>query len=261
MTVDIHGLGWRPDLPDVRDYEYGKRNRVERPQALPPIVSLRAMQSPIRDQGSEGSCVGHAIAAGVDYLRRADKRQDARWKADDTIYSPRWVYNRARWYEGPEWVDIDAGAYIRFGIRGINKEGVPPESNWRYVPGEYKAEPTFFAEKQKHRWRLGSYNRCTRLDETLNALAAGTPVVFGFTCYSNMFAPDVSRTGEIPMPAGSVAGGHAVLAVGYDMHRRLVEFKNSWGTGWGDDGYGWLPFDFIGNVNLSDDHWAMIAEA
>lgn len=261
MSVDVKGLGWRPDIPDVRDYQYKGRHKVERPQALPPAISLRAMQSPVRDQGSEGSCVGHAIAAGVDYLRRAEKREEPQWKADDTIYSPRWVYNRARFYEGPEWVQIDAGAYIRFGIKGINKEGVPPESSWRYVPGEFSVEPTFFAESQKRRWKLGSYTRCTSLDQTLNALAAGRPVVFGFTCYANMFGASASETGIIPMPSGGVLGGHAVLAVGYDMNRRAVEFKNSWGPDWGDQGYGWIPFDFIGNTNLSDDHWALISEA
>lgn len=258
---DEKGLGWRPDLPDVRDYEYGNRFTVERPAALPLSVSLRGMQSPVRDQGNEGSCVGHAIAAGVDCLRRSDKRREARWRADDTIYSPRWVYHRARFLEGPQWVQIDAGAYIRFGIKGVAKEGIPPESNWRYEPGKFTDAPTFFAESQKARWKLGLYTRCATLAETLNSLDAGRPVVFGFTCYSSMFSPHVARTGVIPLPSGSVEGGHAVLAVGYDRARKLIEFKNSWGADWGDDGYGWLPFAYFDNRNLSDDHWSLGGEA
>ena len=37
-------------------------------------------------------------------------------------------------------------------------------------------------------------------------------------------------------------GGHAVAIVGYDDNGFI--FKNSWGTGWGDKGYGWVSFDY-----------------
>ncbi len=36
-------------------------------------------------------------------------------------------------------------------------------------------------------------------------------------------------------------GGHAVTIVGYNDHGFI--FKNSWGTQWGDDGYGYISFD------------------
>lgn len=39
-----------------------------------------------------------------------------------------------------------------------------------------------------------------------------------------------------------INGGHAVAIVGYDNSGFLI--KNSWGTGWGDNGYGWISFDY-----------------
>jgi hypothetical protein len=36
--------------------------------------------------------------------------------------------------------------------------------------------------------------------------------------------------------------GHAVCIVGYDEDGFLI--KNSWGTDWGDKGYGWISFDY-----------------
>jgi hypothetical protein len=34
-------------------------------------------------------------------------------------------------------------------------------------------------------------------------------------------------------------------AVGYDDNKKLVKFKNSWGKGWGDNGYGYIPYSYI----------------
>jgi C1A family cysteine protease len=33
--------------------------------------------------------------------------------------------------------------------------------------------------------------------------------------------------------------------VGYDLEKRLFLAKNSFGPDWGDNGYCWIPFDYI----------------
>jgi C1A family cysteine protease len=35
-----------------------------------------------------------------------------------------------------------------------------------------------------------------------------------------------------------------MTAVGYDLNRKQILVKNSFGTDWGTMGYGWLPFDY-----------------
>lgn len=39
--------------------------------------------------------------------------------------------------------------------------------------------------------------------------------------------------------------GHAVLLTGYDTKKEVFIFKNSWGTSWGNKGYGTISFDYI----------------
>src|SRR5204863_366591 len=43
-----------------------------------------------------------------------------------------------------------------------------------------------------------------------------------------------------------VAGGHEYEIVGYDAVRGMVKLANSWGTGWGVDGYAFMRAEDLG---------------
>jgi len=87
------------------------------------------------------------------------------------------------------------------------------------------------------------------------ALDRGRAPLLGVTLHGTWFAP--GSGGEIAMPArGAVAyGGHAVLVVGYatgegEGSGRFI-VRNSWGDGWGDGGYGYLPFDYVTDYGIA----------
>jgi C1A family cysteine protease len=48
-------------------------------------------------------------------------------------------------------------------------------------------------------------------------------------------------------------GGHAILLIGYDDKTKVFKFQNSWGVGWGDKGYGYIPYDYVLDNNLAFD--------
>ena len=97
----------------------------------------------------------------------------------------------------------------------------------------------------------------------LRKQAAPIPFVFGFTVYESLESVTVAKTGIVPIPGASErsVGGHAVLAVGYDDRKEHVIVRNSWGAGWGDKGYCYLPYRYITTANLSDDFWTIRAIA
>jgi C1A family cysteine protease len=69
---------------------------------------------------------------------------------------------------------------------------------------------------------------------------------------------------------GDADWGHAVVAVGYDDTRKIKNtltnkttkgallVRNSWGVGWGDQGYGWMPYDYALN-GMAMDFWSLLA--
>ena len=56
-----------------------------------------------------------------------------------------------------------------------------------------------------------------------------------------------SDCGIIPDPKKNdeLKGGHALCIMGYDDSKNLFKFKNSWGSAWGDGGYGYLTYDYM----------------
>ena len=46
-------------------------------------------------------------------------------------------------------------------------------------------------------------------------------------------------------------------AVGYDDEKKALLVRNSWGKQWGQDGYFWLPYEFVTQRNMSADYWTI----
>ena len=51
----------------------------------------------------------------------------------------------------------------------------------------------------------------------------------------------------------TLLGGHAITLVGYNTKTQYFMFQNSWGTSWGQGGYGFLPYAYIQDPHLAND--------
>lgn len=240
--------GWKPDTHDHRD------RMMSLPfiaADLPPMVDLRAGCPPVYDQGNLGSCTANAIGAAHQF--------DQLKQPGGTTFVPSrlFIYYNEREMEGT--VGIDSGAQIRDGMDSINKKGVCPETQWPYDISRFKTKPPIacYTEALKH--QSIEYLRVTpTIDNIKAALAAKFPVVFGFTVYQSFETQAVAKTGIMPVPKRGERplGGHAVLAVGYDDAKQVLIVRNSWGAGWGDKGYFYMPYDVIA-ANQARDFWTL----
>jgi C1A family cysteine protease len=110
----------------------------------------------------------------------------------------------------------------------------------------------------------------TVLESVKNYLAAGVPSMFGFYGFPSFESSDVPGGIPYPCPGEQAEWGHAIVAVGYDDRKKITNtqcskattgallIRNSWGTAWGDQGYGWLPYEYVLN-NLALDFWSLLS--
>ncbi len=291
MDEMTFGMGWLPDLPDFRDFTSdhdaapSKLKALGRNETIKGMLSqlkvgtakvpklaatadLRTWCSPIENQGSIGSCTAHAGVGMIEYFERRafGKHLDA---------SRLFLYKVSRNLLG--WTG-DTGAYLRTAMGAMALFGCPPESYWPYVISKFDQEPSAFLYAfgqsfqaiQFYRLDPAGTSGTNVLANLKNHLAAGLPAMFGFTCYSSLYSAS-GNAGAIPYPASSenVVGGHAIMTVGYDDNKTITNpnnnkktkgalmIRNSWSTGWGEAGYGWLPYDYVLN-GLADDFWCLI---
>jgi C1A family cysteine protease len=242
------GYGWVPDVPDQRDLMYGAVRPV--PPTLPPHVDLRPTCPPVEDQGNLGSCTANALAGALEFLERKDN-------VSFIDVSRLFIYYDERVIENT--VKSDSGAMLRDGIKTLAKQGVCSEKKWPYVVSKFAAKPTAACYKEALQHQITSYNRIVTVDEMRTCLAEGFPFVFGFTVYESFESQQVAQTGivQLPQTGERTLGGHAVLGVGYDDATKRFIVRNSWGTGWGQQGYFTMPYDYLSNRNLSDDFWTV----
>jgi C1A family cysteine protease len=276
-TVKRHGMGWIPDYPDLRDYtdKTGEISSVltlaglPKAKAAPSSVDLREWCSPIEDQGKIGSCTAHA---GVGIIEYYERKSFGRHLDASRLFLYKVTRNLMK-------AKGDSGAYLRMTMGAMVLFGVPPEAHWPYSDeGErFDQEPPAFCYAFAQNYQTLKYFRhdppATKAEEILKKvktyLASGHPAMFGFTVYNSIEQADTTGRIPFPSPKERIEGGHAVAAVGYDDKMKIknkygkVEtngallVRNSWGKGWGENGYGWLPYEYILG-GLAEDFWSIL---
>ena len=101
--------------------------------SLPASVDLRSGCPPVVDQGNLGSCTANAIAVMVEFLMKKENKPFF-------PISRLFIYYLERSLEGT--IRYDSGAYIRDGMKVVNKNGCPHESLWPYLINKFAINPS-----------------------------------------------------------------------------------------------------------------------
>lgn len=235
-------FGCLKDKKDKRDYLMRAYLPIIK---LPKKVDYTSKMSPIRNQGDEGTCVGFATTVGMkEYQEKIDYGKLVE-------LSPRFLYNECKKIDG---MPHSEGTSIRVAVKVLKKIGVCREKFWKYKPHQ-KDKPQKGAEKDAKKFRIKTYARILDLIELKMTLATKGPCVIGVYVFKSMME---TKNGKIKMPKKGerILGGHAICPVGYNDKTGFIKFKNSWGTDWGDKGYGYLPYEYIEKYMM--DAWSSV---
>lgn len=238
-----NSLGCLKDPKDLRDIPMGL---ILPPIPLPAKVDYTFKMTPVRNQGNEGTCVAFASVVGV------KEYQDTKEYKNIVGLSPRYIYSLCKKYDGsPD----EEGTYPRIAMKMLLKYGTPPEDYWPYKPHQAD-KPKTGADKAAAKYKVKAYARLKTMIEMKRSLVVNGPFLAGVDVYDSWFTDKVNKTGMIPMPKKRdfYQGGHAICIAGYDDAKRLFKFKNSWSDDWGDNGYGYLTYDYMKQYCL--DAWS-----
>lgn len=228
---------WEPDE------SYGFAN-----EALPSRISYRKYTPQVLNQGKynrkETSCVGYAIgyaqittqqniAMGItNYFQRSMRAMDP-YFIFPLIGTPDWC-SKGTSAKGAIWV--------------LENYGNKPKNIGPILRCNYNPSYSDFILKVasmnsvEAKYRINMSNMITEMKQLLSAhytVSIGNELTKSFQTGSGVYGGNWN-----PLANERETGGHAMLVVGYDDYRNGGSFEvmNSWGQGFGDNGFVWIKY-------------------
>jgi C1A family cysteine protease len=214
--------------------------------APPASVDLRAAWWAINDQEDTGSCVGWATADGVvrHHMVKAGKL------ANNVLLSPRFVWMASKetdeFTARPETFIEEAGTSLKAAVDIVRKYGAVTNQllGFHIATKMYTGSETAFFAAAAQRKIASYFNLHRDLNQWKSWLASHGPILAALSVDKTW--DNAKNTGgniDVFQP-NTVRGGHAIAVVGYTAAGRFI-VRNSWGTGWGDQGFGYVSAAYI----------------
>lgn len=232
---DIH---WLVECPPARANPQSRQ-----------YVNHRPNMPPVGNQGSQGSCVAWANAY---YYKSYQEWLEHGWSYADTHhrFSPAFMYNLING-------GVDGGSYASDAMLVLLNHGCANIAEMPYYQGNCTIWPSDSAYHNAMPYRCDAGYWIDVSNDlgiaTLKLhLETGDNAVLYIYCWDNfMNIGSYHNTYCVSDVYGSNHGGHGVCIVGYDDTLTTNDgtgafiVANSWGTGWGDQGYFWMSYEAV----------------
>ena len=222
------------------ELEYKKNNIICTSTPIPEFLDLRSKFPECYDQEDIGSCTGCAIVGAYQFVN-----PKYRGSILFQYYNERLIEHTT---------SADSGATVADGMRSLKLYGLCLDTEWPYTK-DFSKKPSkaCYLAAAKHK-AINVYN----VRQDIHSMKLNLPFVIGIKVYESFESDKTQKTGIIPMPdtkKEELMGGHCIVVCGYDDNTKNWTCRNSWGNKWGDNGYFYLPYEYITSHHLSSDIW------
>lgn len=214
--------------------------------ALPASIDRRHQWWTIGDQEDTGSCVGWATAEGVVRYHMVKARKLGKSER----LSPRFVWMASKETDEfttlPESFIEGAGTSLKAAMDIARKRGVVTDKMlpFHIATKMYTGDENAFYAEAAQRKISAYFNLQRNLTKWRSWLASHGPIMAGVSVDATWDNATATRGKLDKFQPGTIRGGHAISVVGYRTDGRFI-IRNSWGTGWGDKGFGYATPVYI----------------
>ena len=215
---------------------------------------------PIIDQQNINCCVPICISTIYYYLTFKQNNIIKMRISSLYLYYLVKIYNKVNIDGSNDSLDSneDSGATIIETLKILKKNGCCPEFLYTYTKNNFNSIPNEKLLNFENKCKLNNFNKISRFDIKQN-LINNNPVICGIKVFNSFHSTKTIETGIIDLPQkfDYLLGGHSIIIVGYNDCIESYIFINSWGSSWGDNGFGIIPYSYINNKNYSDEFFVI----
>lgn len=238
----------KKDPVDHRDHDARKvmgAKKEEIPQKYSAFYQDFVQKVKREDQKHTKACMSYATQSYAEIKEQKENREF-------TDFSPRSIYHYVALANG--------GSFPRANVKTWHKRGIATEPNCPSVPvteEQLRKKPSDIAMEEAEIYKSDSFARGYR-EEDPHFLARMIYENDGFLTGARISADGwYDRTHVRPPKAGEKEGGHGFYVGAYDLSVPWFKFLNSWGSNWGEMGFGYFGLDYVKSDDLFD-IWTVI---
>lgn len=222
---------------------------------LPAVVDFRAngWVHPVYNQLSLGSCVANSTCNCAYILAK---------KLNIPLEPSRlfqYFNNRVERRQ----TNADGGSGMRVGPKMLAKFGASEEELFPYDTNKYAVKPPYASYKKALKLPNLVFRRCESIETIKTALANGYPLAISIPvtwepAAGNQFS---QANGVLPNPPIGTLGptNHSITVIGYNDNTQRFTAVNSWGAGWADNGFCYIPYQFYIDHANTMEWWSLEA--
>lgn len=216
--------------------------RLLRNDNQPNRVDLRPSLPTVRDQGARSTCLAFAITAAHEAIRN-DHNGIIEDLSEEVLY---WGCKQV---DG----DREPGSVFSSASAALMQWGQPREELWPYNGNRDDTDLSYSPPDGALDGDICFKALMRRIPANIQSikswLSRGYTVALGIILCQGFYTP-FRGTISMPISDEELTEGHAILVVGYEdssvVGEGFLVLRNSWGLDWGEGGYGYLPYAYIG---------------